>query len=53
MRPWPVRKMRGSEHLSVSGISEFPFRDMFKADDKNTYYDLINIKEVFSKFMIS
>ena len=33
-------------------MCEYPFRDTFQTDDKNTYFELIHMKGVFSKFMI-
>ena len=36
-----------------SGVCEYPFRDTFQADDKNTCIELIHMEGLSSKFMIS
>ena len=36
-----------------SDVCEYPFRHMFQTDDKNTYYELILVSQVFSKFLLS
>ena len=40
-------------HTVVLASCVYPFRHMFQTDNKNTYYELIHMSGVFSKFMIS